>query len=438
MRWKAAEYSGWGRALWAKGEIARPERQRGLDQVFAEGIVPAQGMRRSYGDAGLNDKGRMVDMTRLDRMLGFDPDTGILDVESGARIGTIAAAFAPRGWLPAVMPGTGFATVGGCIAQDVHGKNHHVAGSFCQHVISIQLRQPDGQTVTVTPDTTPDLFRATAGGLGQTGVIVAARIRLQPCKGDIMMVTERRVEGWDQHLSLLDASTATYTVGWIDATAMGKALGRGILEEGETNSGLVPQREKFRKVPFTAPRFALSKPIVRAFNEAYFRRVPRTGRTVVRPIGDFFFPLDKIHDWNKLYGKHGFHQFQCVVPLSSHPALREMLETIAASGLASPLAVLKRMAEGRAGHLSFPMEGYTLAVDFPNRAEARELIKRLEDMTLSAGGRLYFAKDSLARGTDIRAMYPEHQEWLRVVTQADPEARLMTDMIRRLKLRSQA
>ena len=435
MLWKTAEYSGWGRALTAKGELARPERRRGLDEALAEGLVPAIGNRRSYGDAALNTGGRAIDMTRLDRMLSFDEATGILHVEAGARIGEIAAAFAPRGWLPPVMPGTGFATVGGCIGQDVHGKNHHGAGSFCQHVTEITLRQA-AKTVTITPEKNVDLFRATAGGLGQTGIIVSAKVRLMPAKGDIMMVTERRVDGWEDFLSLLDSSTATYTVGWIDATATGRALGRGILEEGETGSGLVPKRVKFRKVPFNAPHFALSKPIVRAFNNAYFRRVPDHGRTVVKPISDFFFPLDKIHDWNKLYGKRGFHQFQCVVPVEQAPALRAMLGTIANSGLASPLAVLKRMGPGRAGYLSFPMEGYTLAVDFPNRAEARELIKRLEDMTIAAEGRLYFAKDSLARGSDIKAMYPEHGDWLKAVTKADPEGRLATDMIRRLKLRT--
>lgn len=437
MLWKTTDYAGWGRALTARGEIARPERLRQLDAALSDGLVPAMGMRRSYGDAALNDGGRMIDMTRLDRMVGFDPATGVLDTEAGVRIGEIASAFAPRGWLPPVMPGTGFATVGGCIAQDVHGKNHHGAGSFCQHVLSITLRQ-GARTVEITPERNADLFRATAGGLGQTGIIVSARIRLMPAKGDIMMVTERRVDGWDQFLSLLDTSAATYTVGWIDATARGAALGRGILEEGETGSGLVPRRDTSRKVPFNAPHFALSAPIVRAFNTAYFRRVPELGRTVVKPISDFFFPLDKIHDWNKLYGKHGFHQFQCVVPVDRAPALRAMLELIANSGLASPLAVLKRMGPGRAGYLSFPMEGYTLAVDFPNRAEARELIKRLEDQTIAAEGRLYFAKDSLARGSDIKAMYPEHDKWLKAVTKADPDGRLATDMIRRLKLRASA
>ncbi|MBS0564903.1 MAG: FAD-binding oxidoreductase, partial [Proteobacteria bacterium] len=417
--------------------IARPERQGALEACLSDGLLPACGMRRSYGDAALNDGGRLIDMTRLDRMLGFDPETGILEVEAGARIGDIAAAFAPRGWLPAVMPGTGLATVGGCIAQDVHGKNHHHIGSFCQHVVALRLRQAKG-TVAVSPDKTPDLFRATAGGLGQTGIILSARIRLIPCKGDVMVVTERRIEDWDQHLALLDASTATYTVGWIDATATGAALGRGILEEGETGAGLVPKRVSTRRVPLDAPAFALSGPVVRAFNAAYYRRVPARGRTVVKPIADFFFPLDKIHDWNRLYGKRGFHQFQCVVPLAAAPALRQMLESVAASGLASPLAVLKRMGPGRAGFLSFPMEGYTLAVDFPNRDEARALIARLQAMTAAAGGRIYFAKDSLARGTDAAAMYPELADWRAQVAKADPGRRLATDMVRRLNLRSEA
>lgn len=433
MIWKTTTYAGWGRALSATGDIARPERARALETILTEGLAPAVGMRRSYGDASLNNSGRVIDMTRLDRMLGFDPATGVLNVEAGARIGEIAASFAPRGWLPAVMPGTGFATVGGCIAQDVHGKNHHHVGSFCQHVVSLRLRTAAGE-IEVLPGT--DLFRATAGGLGQTGVILSAKLQLIPCKGDVMIVTEQRVEGWDEFLTMLDGSTATYSVGWIDATATGTALGRGILEEGETGSGLVPKRVKFRKVPMDAPNFALAGPIVRAFNGAYFRRVPAAGRTVVKPISDFFFPLDKIHDWNRLYGKRGFHQFQCVVPIASAPALRSMLEAIAASGLASPLAVLKRMGPGRAGYLSFPMEGYTLAVDFPNRPEARDLIRRLEAMTASAGGRLYFAKDSLARGAEVRAMYPELDDWRRVVDTTDPGRHLLTDMVRRLNLRS--
>lgn len=437
MIWKTTDYTGWGRALAAQGELARPERQAALEAVLAEGLIPAVGNRRSYGDAALNGGGRVIDMTRLDRMLAFDAETGVLEVEAGAQIGAIAAAFAPRGWLPAVMPGTGLATVGGCIAQDVHGKNHHHAGSFCEHVTSIRLRTAKG-VQEVGPEKNEALFRATAGGLGQTGVILSAKLRLMPCKGDVMVVTERRIDGWEDFLHHLDLSSATYTVGWIDATATGAGLGRGILEEGETGAGLVPKRVKIRKVPFDAPTFALARPVVRAFNELYFRRVPASGRTVVKPISDFFFPLDKIHDWNRLYGKRGFHQFQCVVPIAAAPALRSMMEAIATSGLASPLAVLKRMGPGRAGYLSFPMEGYTLAVDFPNRPEARDLLARLEGMVLAAGGRLYFAKDALARPDSMVAMYPELPDWQKQVKKADPEGRLMTDMVRRLKLRDEA
>lgn len=430
MSWSEQKYSGWGRALTATGAVARPERRADLAALEA---APAFGMRRSYGDAPLNNGGRAIDMSRLDRLLDFEAATGTLHAEAGARIGEIAEAFAPRGWLPAVMPGTGFATVGGCIAQDVHGKNHHHAGSFGAHLAEITLLQ-HGREVVALPGTA--LFRATVGGLGQTGLIVSARLRMRPCKGDMMIVTERRARNWDEHLALLDASRATYTVGWIDATATGAALGRGIVEEGENGAGLVRKRARTARVPMDAPHFALSAPIVQAFNWAYYARVPARGRTVVKPLSEFFFPLDKIHDWNRLYGKRGFHQFQCVVPLDQAPALRAMLQRIAEAGLASPLAVLKRMGPGRAGYLSFPMEGYTLAIDFPNRDAARELIRSLEEATTDAGGRLYFAKDALAEGARIRAMYPELSDWQAEVAKADPDRTYETDLVRRLSLRS--
>lgn len=431
--WKSVEYAGWGRALKARGELARPERAAALPPILDASPGPAIGMRRSYGDACLNSAGRAIDMTRLDRMLSFDPATGLLEVEAGCQVGDIARAFGAKGWLPAVMPGTGFATVGGCIANDVHGKNHHHAGSFGQHVAEIVLTTAKGGKKVAEGS---DLFRATVGGLGQTGVILRATLRLTPCKGDLMMVTERRVEGFDEFLSLLDASTATYTVGWIDATAKGDALGRGILEEGETGSGLIPKRGKGRAVPFDAPGFALSAPIVRAFNNAYYRRVPETGRTSVKPISDFFFPLDRIRDWNKLYGKRGFHQFQCVVPVGAAPVLKTMVERIANSGLASPLAVLKRMGAGAGGMMSFPMEGYTLAVDFPNRPGVAPLVGELIAMTAAQGGRIYLAKDSLASAQQMKAMYPERKRWAALAQEADPSGNLATDLIRRLDLRS--
>lgn len=433
MRWKHESYTGWGRVHSAKGEMARPERASALDALIRDEAAPALGMRRSYGDACLNSGGRAVDMTRLDRVLAFDPDTGEVHVEGGLQIGQLLKIFAPKGWLPPVMPGTGFATVGGGIAMDVHGKNHHGAGSFGQHITEFTLMTGEGpKTVTPSDDV---LFKATIGGLGQTGPILSAKFKMLKAKGDVMVVTERRVDGWDDFLALLDASDATYTVGWIDATARGDALGRGILEEAETGGGLVKPAKRGKSVPMNAPGFALSPLVVRMFNAAYWRRVPTRGRTVVKPIDDFFFPLDKISDWNRLYGKAGFHQFQCVVPIEAADTLKSMLEKIANSGLASPLAVLKRMGPGRAGHLSFPMEGYTLAVDFRASDKAERVLSALEDMTVSVGGRLYFAKDAVMQPGHVAAMYPELGAWRAAVSDADPDRAYETDLTRRLKLR---
>ena len=435
MHTKTLTYAGWGRVHRATGEVARPERQSALARMVKERPGPAIGNLRSYGDVCLNDGGLAVDMTRLDRMMALDPETGVLTVEAGVRIGDLARILAPQGWLPAVMPGTGFATVGGAIANDVHGKNHHHVGSFGQHVRAMTVLTGQGAQQAV-PES--DLFAATVGGMGQTGVIATAELQLAPTKGDVIMVTERRITDWDDHLAHLDASTATYTVGWIDATATGSALGRGILEEAETGAGLVPPQKRAKTVPVDAPGFALAPPVVRLFNAAYWRRVPARGRTVGKPIGDFFFPLDKIHDWNRLYGKAGFHQFQCVVPLDQADALRAMLEQIAKAGVASPLAVLKRMGPGRAGLMSFPMEGYTLAVDFHAGETTERLVRALEQATHAAGGRIYLAKDSLGTPGMVREMYPERERWAEIVAQHDPEGAMSTDLIRRLKLRDVA
>ena len=434
MRWKTAEYSGWGRTKTANGQLARPERVSSLSTMVSDAPSPAIGMRRSYGDACLNSDGTAIDMTRMDRIRSFDAATGEVHVEAGCQIGQLLKVFAPLGWLPPVMPGTGFATVGGGIAMDVHGKNHHEVGSFGQHVTEMTLMTPAGPK-TITPEGDEALFKATVGGLGQTGPILSARFQLLKAKGDEIVVTERRVDDWDQFIALFEASDATYSVGWIDATARGEALGRGILEEAETGGGLVKPAKRGKTIPFNAPGFALSPSIVRSFNATYWRRVPVRGRTVVKPIHDFFFPLDKIHDWNKLYGKKGFYQFQCVVPPDAVNALRDILEKIANSGLASPLAVLKRMGPGRGGYMSFPMEGYTLAVDFRASDKAVRLISKLEQATVDASGRIYLAKDALSGADAVRQMYPEHVNWLSEVTKADPDRAYETDLTRRLRLR---
>jgi len=437
MRWKTTEYAGWGRVLRTTGDLARPERLPALKASFREAPSPAVGNRRSYGDTALNSGGRVIDMTRLDRLLSFDPESGVLEAEAGICIGEIARIFAPRGWSVPVLPGTGFATLGGCIGNDVHGKSHHIAGSFGQHVLSITLMGANGRMRTITKDSDADLFAATIGGLGQTGIIVSAKLRLVEGGSAVLDVRESRADSLDEFMSMLEHSTATYSVGWIDAAAKGAHLGRGILEEGEYRIDATPPKSgKPRAIPRDAPKFLLSPPVVRLFNSAYFRRVPVEGRRRDRTLEDFFFPLDRIHNWNRLYGKPGFYQFQCVVPpVTAHDSIRRMMAEISQSGLASPLAVLKRLGAGRGGLISFPMEGFTLAIDFANRPGAEALLRALEDITLEAGGRIYFGKDALMRPDTARAMYPDLPAFARIANAADPKRVLETDLVRRLKLR---
>ena len=439
MRWKETTYSGWGRAINAKGKIARPEKVAALNAIMAQTPAPAIGNQRSYGDTALNTDGHVTDMTRLDRFLNFDPETGLLEAEAGATIGDILKTFAPKGWMPAVIPGTGFATLGGCIANDVHGKNHQIAGSFGQHVESILLAGANGKPQRISLKRNAPLFRATIGGLGQTGVILTARIHLAKCSGGTMAVQERRMADLDSFMDGFGASTAAYSVGWIDTTASGVDLGRGILEEANISTGAFAPPRNNRSIPFNAPGFVMSKPMVKLFNRLYLRRVPQDGRDRERPLSDFFFPLDRILNWNRLYGKSGFHQFQCVLPHdTARTQLTKLLEEIGNSRLCSPLSVLKQMGAGRAGMMSFPMEGMTLAVDIANKRGATTLLARLNDITLSGKGRVYLAKDSSLDPTYLSGMNPELTAFREVVAKADPEGVFATDQSRRLNLRGKA
>ncbi|MEO0913260.1 MAG: FAD-binding oxidoreductase, partial [Pseudomonadota bacterium] len=418
-------YTGWGRVLKATGDIARPERASAPRPA-----APAIGNLRAYGDAALNEGGAVVNMTRMDRLLSFDAETGILTAEAGVTIAEILRIFGPKGWMPAVMPGTAYATLGGAIAADVHGKNHETAGSFGAHVLEIQLRGADGTIQPVTPEM--PAFKATLGGMGLTGAIEVATIQLAPCPATVMDVKETRAPNLAAFLAAFEGLDAPYSVGWIDGTAKGDALGRGILETATfalRDNPFDPKVSKPKSIPFDAPGIALSAPVVRAFNSYYYHRVPKIGRKRNRNIRQFFFPLDHISNWNKLYGKRGFHQFQCVLPhRTAAMTLDTMLRDISKAGLASPLAVLKRLGPGRAGLMSFPMEGYTLAVDLPNRAGVDALLKRLVAQTVEAEGRVYLAKDSAAEAADIEKMYPELPAFREAIHQADPEGVFETDL----------
>jgi decaprenylphospho-beta-D-ribofuranose 2-oxidase len=443
VSWAQINLTGWGRTSGGAMTACRPERVSELRERVREG--PADGGRiaygagRAYGDAALNSQGRVILTRRLNRMLAFDNDSGLLEAEPGVTFNDLLAVFLPRGWLVPATPGTAFATLGGAVANDIHGKNHDRVGSFGDHLTWIDLMLPSGEIVRTTDSERPELFRATIAGLGLTGVIVGIGLRLMRVPSSAVRVRERRCRNLDAFLAALAEARqrATYSVGWIDGLAKGRELGRGLLEEAEPATEAVadtPQRA--RRVPMDAPGSVLNPITIGLFNAAYYRRVPVGGRERIVPYRRFLYPLDAISDWNRIYGRGGFFQFQCVLPDVSAPrGIRLLLEEIAGSGRASFLAVLKTLgAEGR-GHLSFPMRGYTLALDFPRRGGVEDVLRRLERLTLDHGGRIYLAKDAVLSPEGFRAMYPKLPEFQAVLDAIDPEHRLNSDMARRLKIR---
>ena len=437
--------SGWGRALRSASVTLRPDGMDDAKAVFAatpraHGLI-AYGAGRSYGDCALNAEGSALLTAGLTGILGFDPDTGILDAEPGVTFRQLLDVFLPRGFLAPVTPGTSFATLGGAVANDVHGKNHEVSGSFCRHLTGLDLLTPDGVLQSIGPDRDAELFHATCGGIGLTGIITRVSIRLRRVDGNLVSLREQALPDLDSFLAAMDAHRdATYAVGWIDGTARGGALGRGILETAEPAAGRLPDAAPGRlRVPFDLPGLALNPLSIRMFNAVYYRRAPAAGRERLARLEKFFYPLDAIHAWNRIYGKRGFHQFQNVVPFETGAtALRELLEVIAGSRRASFLAVLKRLGAAGAGHLSFPQPGYTLALDFPSFGGIGELYGRLVAITLKHGGRVDLAKDSLMDAGAFREMYPRWPEFRDVLDRVDPEERLQSDMSRRLRLRDRA
>jgi decaprenylphospho-beta-D-ribofuranose 2-oxidase len=443
VNWKEMALSGWGRSSVAHTRACRPERASEIAQAIAEtgseGLI-AHGAGRAYGDAALNDRGRTLLTERLDRLLSFDAATGALVAEPGVTFRDLVDIFSPRGFMPPTSPGTAFATVGGAVAADVHGKNHDRHGSFGDHVQWIDLQAADGETRRVSAESDPELFAATIGGMGLTGIIRAVGFRMIGQATPFVRVVERRIRDLDEFLAAFAQvrDTATFSVGWIDALARGTRMGRGVLETAEfAPAGSATLRlEKTRGIPRDFPTFALNPATVRAFNELYYRRVPASGRERIVPFRKFLYPLDAIHHWNRIYGKPGFYQFQCVIPdNAARAALAALLTEIAQARSASFLAVLKTLGREGRGHLSFPMRGFTLALDFPRREATADLIRRLEATTLTHGGRVYLAKDALLSPDSLRAMYPKVAQFEAVLARIDPAGKFGSDMARRLSLR---
>jgi len=424
--------SGWGRHPVTRAAIERPETLR-----LPEGDAPVlpRGLGRAYGDSAVPaiTGGRVIETTRADRVLDFDAGAGTLTCEAGLSIAEILRVFLPRGWFPPVTPGTKFVTIGGCVACDVHGKNHHRVGSFGNFVERLTVQVADGRLVACGPTQERELFLATVGGMGLTGLITEVTLRLQPVESAWMRVDTEPVSGLAAMMEGLHdaAKDWPYTVGWIDCLAGGASLGRGLLIRGRhatrEEAPTRPLSEPWRgAVPLEAPQFLLSPVLMRLFNTAYYRvqTTRRRARAVV-PYQGFFYPLDAVAGWNRLYGPRGFLQYQCVLPRAAGAvAVAGLLERLAAAGAASFLAVIKDCGPEADAYLSFPLEGTTLALDLPYRGPQTEaLVHELNAMVMTARGRVYLAKDAVTRAEDFARMMPRLAEWRRVRDRWDPARR---------------
>ena len=422
----AQVFTSWGRIERHEHEaIGLSSRHQDLPAV--EGTVLPYGNGRSYGDSNLNVGGALLLGRQLDRFIQFDPAQGLLRCEAGVLLEEIIRLVLPQGWFPPVTPGTQFVTVGGAIANDVHGKNHHVAGSFGNHVTGFEVLRSDGTRLWCSPEENRELFAATIGGLGLTGLITWAELRHKRVANPWMDSQTVRFRNLGEFFELSQASERDfeYTVSWIDCAFAGKRLGRGlfnranhapvVMDPSVLPKGATLEAPRSLKVPLTPPVSLINTLSLKSFNTLYFHRQGPDEVRALQHYRPFFYPLDALLEWNRIYGPRGFYQYQCVVPPGkAFAATQRLLETIAASGMGSFLAVLKQFGEPPSrGMLSFPCPGTTLALDFPNQGpRLHKLFAALDRIVLEAGGRLYVAKDGRMPGEVFRAGYPRLQEFL--------------------------
>ena len=447
---KSVELSGWGRYPRAVNSVFRPqtvdEATGGLD-----GRIIARGQGRSYGDAAMLKDGLVMLTERLDRALAFDEATGLLTAEAGLTLDRILRDFVPKGWFLPVTPGTAYVSLGGCVAADVHGKNHHRDGAFGQFVVEFDLALPDGSVRHCSRDENAELFWATIGGMGLTGIITTITLRLIPIESAFITVQHLQAIDLDASLELMESKQwdDVYTVAWIDCLSRGKALGRSVFMRGHhaTLSELPPRAKSNplqiklrgqRNVPFDLPTWALNSIAMTAFNKVYYH-VQRARRApFLADYESFFHPLDSVGNWNRIYGRDGFVQYQLVLPpLRAREGLIQVIEELRRSRRPSFLSVLKRFGPEGEGLLSFPMEGYTLTLDIPVRDKGLfPFLDRLDEIVLKFGGRVYLAKDARLSAANFRAMYPRFPEWQRIKAQVDPQDHLVSDLSRRLEMQS--
>ncbi|WP_114561202.1 FAD-binding oxidoreductase [Desertihabitans aurantiacus] len=444
---------GWGRTRRTVAELAPvrtvEEAQEALRRADGRGLI-ARGLGRSYGDAAQNSGGLNLDLTQLDRILAVDAegDDPTVTVEAGVSLDTLMKAALPFGlWVP-VLPGTRQVTIGGAIGADIHGKNHHTQGSFGNHVRSMDLLLADGEIRTLTPDgEDADLFWATVGGMGLTGLVLRATVAMQRTASAYFSVDTDQTRDLDDLLERMKTGDDgyTYSVAWFDAVTRGASLGRAVLTRGN-KARLEELPEKLRRDPlkFTAPQLGtipavfpnglVNRLTAKAFSELWYRKAPRHRVGEIQNITQFFHPLDIVAEWNRVYGPGGFLQYQFVVPFEAEEAFRQAVVLIAESGHVSCLNVLKRFGPGNDSPLSFPMPGWTLTVDIPISDSLDRLCRRLDEIVLGAGGRLYLAKDSRMDAATFARMYPRLDDFRAVRDRVDPDHRFASDLSRRLGL----
>jgi decaprenylphospho-beta-D-ribofuranose 2-oxidase len=428
--------SGWGRFPVIDAEILKPASISGCAKSITGNVLIARGLGRSYGDSSLNSM--ILECSRFDHFIFFDRDIGIISCEAGASIRDILDVVVPLGWFMSVTPGTSYVTIGGAIASDVHGKNHHICGSFSQHVISFDLLLGGGEKVTVTPSGMPDLFKATCGGMGLTGIILSATFQLIPIESSNISQKTLRANSLEEVCELFESnSSCTYSVAWIDCLENGKQMGRSLLMLGEhTESGDFELSGQSKKnLPIDMPNWVLNPYSIKTFNFLYFHKSLFTDQKTNLPYWSYFYPLDAINSWNRLYGKNGFIQYQFVVPRAAGvQGLKRILDVISKSNKGSFLAVMKVFGKGNENYLSFPIEGYSLALDFKVETGIDDLVKRLDSMVLEMGGKVYLTKDALMSEEMFKSTYPQWQIFEEVRAKYGAIGRFASNQSRRLGL----